>query len=271
MSWVCAFDLETIPCTESVGRLHGVANCDDDKAAELLGSKFPKLPLHSIACIGALLAERVEDHWQVRSLGAPHIGDRTEAELISAFAERLHALRPTLVSFNGHGFDLPVLRYRAMVNAIAAPGLSARPYYRRYDDSAVDLCDLLSSFDGRGKMGLDDLCKVLGLPGKPEGIDGSKVWEAVKEGRIADVSRYCESDIINTYRVWLRHELFRGALSKASYETSEADLMAYITARLEDRPHLRFMVEHLSVDTSSDASASRDQAPRSDGINVQSE
>ncbi len=88
----------------------------------------------------------------MRSLGAPHIGDRTEAELISAFADRLHALRPTLVSFNGHGFDLPVSRYRAMVNAIAAPGLSARPYYRRYDDSAVDLCDLLSSFDGRRIM-----------------------------------------------------------------------------------------------------------------------
>ena len=118
--------------------------------------------------LAPLLAERVEDHWQVRSLGAPHIGDRTEAELIAAFADRLQTLRPTLVSFNGHGFDLPVLRYRAMVNAIPAPGLSARPYYRRYDDSAVDLCDLLSSFDGRGKMGLDDLCKVLGLPGKPE-------------------------------------------------------------------------------------------------------
>ena len=130
-----------------------------------------------------------------------------------------------------------MLRYRAMVNAIAAPDLSARPYFRRYDDSAVDLCDLLSSFDGRSKMSLDDLCKVLGLPGKPERIDGSKVWEAVKEGRIGDVSRYCESDIINTYRVCLRHELFRGALTKASYEASAADLMAYITARLEDRPH----------------------------------
>ncbi len=100
---------------------------DDDKAAELLGSKFPKLPLHSIACIGALLAERVEDRWQVRSLGAPHIGDRTEAELIGAFADRLQALRPTLVSYNGHGFDLPVLRYRAMVNAIVTPGLSPVP------------------------------------------------------------------------------------------------------------------------------------------------
>ena len=242
MSWVCAFDLETIPCVESVGRLHGVPDCNDDKAADLLGSKFPKLPLHSVACIGALLAERVEDHWQVRSLGAPHIGDRSEAELIAAFADRLHALRPTLVSFNGHGFDLPVLRYRAMVNAIAAPGLSARPYYKRYDDSAVDLCDLLSSFDSRGKMGLDDLCKVLGLPGKPEGVDGGEVWKYVREGRIGEVSAYCETDIINTYRVWLRHELFRGALTQASFEASESDLMAYITARLEDRPHLRFMV-----------------------------
>ncbi len=101
-------------------------------------------------------------------------------------------------------------------------------------------------------MDLDDLFKVLGLPGTPEGIDGSKVWEAVKAGRIADVSRYCESDIINTYRVWLRHELFRGALSKSSYEASEADLMAYITARLEDRPHLRFMIESEMIPSATD-------------------
>ncbi len=242
-AWVCAFDLETIPCAETVGRLHGLDACDDDKAAELLGAKFPRLPLHRIACIGALFAEKTDYHWAVRSVGAPHIGDRSEADLIAAFAERLGSLRPTLVSFNGHGFDLPVLRYRAMVNSISAAGLSSRAYYRRYDDSAVDLCDVLSSFESRSKMKLDDLCRMLGLPGKPEGVDGAEVWDFVKDGRIADVSRYCETDIINTYRVWLRFELFRGALSKAGFEGSEADLRSYITARLDDRPHLRFMVE----------------------------
>ena len=239
MSWVCCFDLETIPCTDTLARLHGLNACDDDQAIELLGSRFPKLPLHRVAVIAALLAEREEGVWRVRSLGAPHIGQRSEAEFISAFSERVATLRPTLVSFNGNGFDLPVLRYRATVHGIPAPGLSARPYFRRYDDSHVDLCDHLANFESRSKVGLDDLCKMMGLPGKPAGIDGSKVWEAVREGRIQECADYGETDVVNTYRVWLRHELFRGAITTEQLDGSEADLRAYVEARVAERPHLR--------------------------------
>ena len=235
---MCAFDLETVPCTDTLGRLHGLDACDDDKAAELLGDKFAKLPLHRVAVIAALLAERVDGVWHTRSLGAPHIGQRSEAELISAFSERVQALRPTLVTFNGNGFDLPVLRYRAMVHGIPAPGLSARPYYKRYDDSHVDLCDHLANFESRSKVGLDDLCKMMGLLGKPQGIDGSKVWEAVREGRIQECADYGETDVVNTYGVWLRHELFRGALTQEQLDGSEADLRAYVEAKLGERPHL---------------------------------
>lgn len=240
---VVVFDLETIPCVDTLARLHGRETCSDDEAAEILGEKFPKLPLHKVAVLAALVAERVEGVWRIKSLGAPHIGERSEVDLISAFAARVDALRPTLVTFNGNGFDLPVLRYRAMVNGIAAPGLTSRPYFKRYDQAHVDLCDELASFQSNAKAALDDLCKMMGLPGKPVGIDGSKVWEHVRAGRIQECADYGETDVVNTYRVWLRYELFRGAITPEQMLESEADLTAFITARLLERPHLAFLIQ----------------------------
>ena len=178
----------------------------------------------------------------MRSLGAPHIGQRSEAELISAFVDRVGDLRPTLVGFNSHAFDLNVLRYRAMIHAIAAPGLNARGYFKRYDDSAVDLMEVLSGFDARSRMSLDDLARTMAFPGKPEGVDGSRVWDMFKEGRIEDVAHYCEADIVATYRLWLRYELFRGTLTKEGFDASEEDLTGFIRARLEERPHLASLV-----------------------------
>ena len=236
------FDLETVPCTETLARLHGRDALTDDETVEILGDKFPKLPLHKVAVLAALIAERIDGVWRVQSLGAPHIGERSEVDLISAFAARVDSLRPTLVTFNGNGFDMPVLRYRAMVNGIAAPGLTSRPYFKRYDQAHVDLCDELASFQTNAKTTLDDLCKMMGLPGKPEGIDGSKVWEHVRAGRIQECADYGETDVVNTYRVWLRYELFRGAITPEQMVASEADLTEFITSRLAERPHLAFLV-----------------------------
>ena len=240
---VIVFDLETVPCTDTVARLHGRDFLTDDEAAEILGEKFPKLPLHKVAVRAALIAERIDGVWRIQSLGAPHIGDRSEVDLISAFAARVDALRPTLVTFSGNGFDMPVLRYRAMINGIAAPGLVSRPYFKRYDQAHIDLCDELASFQSNAKASLDDLCKMMGLPGKPEGIDGSKVWDHVRAGRIQECADYGETDVVNTYRVWLRYELFRGAITQQQILDSEADLTSFITARLAERPHLRFLVK----------------------------
>lgn len=238
MAHVVVFDLETIPDLEAVSRVHGVDPHDDNRAQEIVGDKFCKLPLHRIACIGALIAESSDNGWIVRSLGAPHIGERSEADLIASFADRLHELRPCLVSFNGSGFDLPVLRYRAMVNCLSAPGLYARGYFKRYSDDAVDLCDVLASFTMQGKCKLDELARILGLPGKPDGVDGSKVAGYVAAGRIQEVADYCETDVVNTYRVWLRYELMRGALTEAAFEQSELSLTDFIDVRSADRPHL---------------------------------
>ena len=242
MSHVLVWDLETVPDLDAVRRLHGNAGATDDEAAELLGSQFPKLPLHQIVCIGALLAERSPGGFNVIALGAPHIGERDEAQLISDFATRIHQVRPQLIAFNGHGFDLPVVRYRAMMNYVSAPGLICRPYFNRYSDDCLDLCDALASFDGRGKLKLDDLCRVLGLPGKPEGTDGSNVAAMIAAGEVRQVANYCETDLVNTYRVFLRYELFRGGLDVGAFLDSERQLRSYLQQQLPVRPHLNWVM-----------------------------
>src|SRR5215831_11503857 len=125
-----------------------------------------------------------------------------------------------------------------MVHAVPAPGLSLRPYFNRYTEDAVDLCDVLSSFSFQGKATLHEMCRVMGLPGKPNGISGGEVEKYYREGRIREIADYCETDVVNTYRVWLRYELFRGRLSEGEFQASEAALIEYIKAHGNTKPHL---------------------------------
>jgi predicted PolB exonuclease-like 3'-5' exonuclease len=207
---VIVWDLETVPDLSAAARMLDIRLASEPEVREALGPGFPKHPLHKIVCIGALVASRQPEGWRVDAPGAPHTGERPEAELIKAFAERVGQLNPQLITWNGHSFDLPVLRYRAMVNRVAADGLQVRQYFHRFTDDAIDLCDVLGSYVPGVKVKLDEVTKILGLPGKPEGIDGSRVEEMVRTGQIEEVARYCESDVLSTYRIWLVYELFRG-------------------------------------------------------------
>lgn len=243
MTHAIIWDLETILDIPAYRRAYGSPEMTDEEAEAHHGDKFAKAPLHLIACIGAVVAERGEWGWRVQSIGAPHIGTRTEPEIIAAFVSKIEELRPQLVTFNGHGFDLPVLRYRAMVHSLAAPGLNCRNYYNRYSEDCLDLCDALSSFDGRSRVTLDALCRVLGLPGKPEGIEGSKVGEFVRSGRIQEVADYCETDVVNTYRLFLRYELFQGRITGEQHRASEADIDAFLRARIAEKPHFASLLD----------------------------
>jgi 3'-5' exonuclease len=168
----------------------------------------------------------------------PHTGERSEAELIKAFAERIGQLRPHMVTWNGHAFDLPVPRYRAMVNRVSAEGLQVRQYFHRFTEDALDLCDVLGSYVPGVKVKLDEVTKILGLPGKPEGIDGSRVEEMVLTGQMEEVAGYCESDVLNTYRVWLIYELFRGAITADQLTWSEGQILEFVANRKTNNPHL---------------------------------
>lgn len=228
---IVVWDLETVPDIEAFAKAKSLVGVPTHEARAAMGDAFPKLPYHKIICIGGLIATKIEDGWQAKSVGAPHVGTRTEADLIQSFVTRLEELSPRLVTFNGSSFDLPVLRYRAMKHSVSAPGLFRRPYFNRYTDDAVDLCDVLSSFDARAKVSLDELSKILGFPGKPEGLAGDQVEQYFDAGRIEDISNYCLSDVLNTYRIWLRYSLFTGSVTPQGYERSVASLEEIISGR----------------------------------------
>ena len=242
---VIVWDLETVPDLKAAARMYGLEESDEAKARDALGSGFPKHPLHSIACIGALVAKREDDGWRVSALGAPHIDERPEPELIKSFVDRIDQLKPQLITFNGNGFDLPVLRYRAMINRVVAPGLHARAYFNRYSNDAVDLCDVLGSFGASGKMKLDEISRILGLAGKPDGIDGGKVEAMIAAGKIDEVARYCETDVVNTYRLWLIYELFRGVMTQEQLGWSERQLRDYVRQSKPGNRHLQAAMDLL--------------------------
>jgi predicted PolB exonuclease-like 3'-5' exonuclease len=141
-----------------------------------------------------------------------------------------------MVTFNGHSFDLPVLRYRAMVSYVSGAGLLVRPYFHRYTEDALDLCDVFGSYSSGAKVKLDENCKIVGLPGKPSGIDGGEVEAMVRAGRIDEVAHYCEADVVNTYRLWLVYELFGGAITAEQLAFSEAQAAEFIRTRKADNP-----------------------------------
>jgi 3'-5' exonuclease len=87
------------------------------------------------------------------------------------------------------------------------------------------------------KVKLDDVSKILGLSGKPVGIDGSRVEEMVLAGQIEEVARYCETDVVNTYRVSLVYELFRGSITAEQLDWSEKQIREFAAIRRAANPH----------------------------------
>jgi len=232
MTPTLAFDIETIPDVAGLRRLHEIGpETPDKEVADMAllirrqqtgGSDFMPHHLHRVVTISCAL--RSGDSFKVFSLSEP---DASEAEIIQRFFDGIEKYTPQIISWNGGGFDLPVLHYRAMLHGVSAPrywdlGDDDREfkwnnYISRYHTRHLDLMDLLAMYQPRGYVPLDDLAKLLGFPGKL-GMDGSKVWDAYQNGQVTDIRDYCETDVVNTHLVYLRFQLMRGVLSKDQYE-----------------------------------------------------
>ena len=226
LSNVIAFDIETIPDVEFGRRLHGLEGLTDKQVGyvmqtrqrEQTGTEFLSLEQHRVVAIS--VAVRTGDGFEAWSLGEPGSG---EAELVRRFYDGIERYTPTLVSWNGSGFDLPVLHYRALRHSV-----QAHRYWQMGDHwRHIDLMDVLAGFQGRGRVGLDSMAQLLGLPGKL-GMSGEGVWEAHLEGRVEGIRNYCETDVINTYLVYLRFELVRGRLTHEEHERECAAVRSWL-------------------------------------------
>jgi len=241
MNQTLVFDIETIPDVEGLRKLHGLdAGVADRDVAEMAfqlrrqvsGSDFLPLHLHRVIVISCALRER--DSFKVWSLGES--GD-DEGVLIQRFFDGIEKYTPQLVSWNGGGFDLPVMHYRGLIHGVNAArywdmgegdykdsrDFKWNNYISRYHSRHLDLMDLLAMYQPRANAPLDQIAQLMGLPGKL-GMDGSAVWDAYQDGKIADIRNYCETDVANTYLVFLRFQLMRGALT-AEQHRAECDLV----------------------------------------------
>ncbi len=231
MTPTLVFDIETIPDTEGIKVLYGlppdtsaadVANLAFHQRRQQNGSDFLPLHQHRICAISCAL--RSNDGFKVWTLGN---ADSTEAEIIQRFFDGIEKYTPQIVSWNGGGFDLPVLHYRAMIHGIQASrywdlgeddkDFKWNNYISRYHMRHLDLMDVLAMYSPRANAPLDDIAQLCGFPGKL-GMDGSKVWDAFQRGEIEAIRNYCETDVANTHLVFLRFQLMRGHLTPAAYE-----------------------------------------------------
>lgn len=234
MTPILCFDLETIPDAAGLRRLGMFdADCDDASGVaaaqaarrESHGNDFFPHYLQRVWVIGCVF--RDHEGFRVRCLGEQHgASDAEEAARLRAFFKTIEKHTPQLVSWNGSGFDLPVLHHRAMLHGVAAPryweqgdddrDFKYNNYLSRYHSRHIDLMDVLSAYQGRAFAPLDAMSRLCGFGGKL-GVDGSKVYESFCNHQGEAVRAYCETDVVNTYLLYCRFRLLRGELSAEQY------------------------------------------------------
>jgi 3'-5' exonuclease len=241
------FDIETVPDVALGRRLHALGQLPDAQVAKAMfalrrqatGSDF--LPLEQQRVVAIACALRSRDGFSVWSLGQP---DAPEVELVQRFFDGIERFSPDLISWNGSGFDLPVLTYRALLGGIQAPRFwetgeadntfRFNNYLSRYHWRHTDLMDVLSGFQHRGRVSLSNIAQLLGLPGKL-GFDGAQVWPAWQAGDVVGIRRYCETDVLNTWLVYLRFAQLRGQLSREQHADEVTRVRSFLAGSGE--PH----------------------------------
>jgi 3'-5' exonuclease len=239
MTTTLVFDIETVPDIAGLRVLHDLSDklSDDDVAESAFqerraktGSDFLPLHLQKVIAISCVMRSNTgtTPHFKVWSVGGLQDDEGT---LIQRFFDGVEKFTPVLVSWNGGGFDLPVLHYRGLIHGVAAPrywdqgegdyadsrDFKWNNYISRYHARHTDLMDLMAMYQPRASAPLDALAKLCGFPGKL-GMDGSAVWGAYQRGELAAIRNYCETDVVNTWLVYARFQKMRGVIDETGYQ-----------------------------------------------------
>lgn len=252
---ILVFDIETIPDIESGRRLYQLEGLSEEEVYQAMialkraksGTDF--LPHHLQRIVAISLVFVNTQQIKVWSLGDE---SSSEQELISRFFKGIDQNTPTLISWNGSGFDLPVLHYRSLLHKITASmywesgenlqSFRWNNYLSRFHYRHIDLMDILAGYQNKAFAPLDEISTLLGFPGKM-GMNGAHVYEAYLNGNIKSIRDYCETDVLNTYCVYLRFELMRGTLSYEGYTQEMQRLRDYLKIESDKSPHLGEFLE----------------------------
>jgi predicted PolB exonuclease-like 3'-5' exonuclease len=255
------FDIETVPDGNVIPNLTGEKNEDIKVLREALSkyhleitggkSDFPRQPFWKVVAISFLEAdihrngrpgdEDYQEYYTFKRLESNRSDD--EGEMVSKFFEYFDRSRPRLVSYNGRTFDVPVLKYRAMAYGVSSKWLHKggdkwNSYNSRYSqDWHCDLLDALSDYGASARCKMNEVCSIMGFPGK-FGVDGSKVTDMYDDGKIDAIKQYCETDVLNTYLVYLRYQQHTGTLSLVDYNQAIEDILEFIKTEKTEKPYL---------------------------------
>jgi len=249
MNPTLVFDIETIPDVAGLRTLHELdARVSDAEVAEMAfqlrrqktGSDF--LPHHLQRVVAISCALREGDGFRVWSLGDLQ---EDEGSIIQRFFDGIDKYTPQLVSWNGGGFDLPVLHYRGLIHGVQCARywdmgeddkeFKWNNYISRYHERHTDLMDIIAAYDPRAFAPLTEIASLCGFPGKM-GMSGEQVWDNYIEGNIEAIRNYCETDVLNTYLIFLRYELMRGRKTRSGYDTECQKVREMLKA--EGKQHL---------------------------------
>lgn len=227
---ICVFDIETIPDTKLLQDIYDYKGSDKEIAQEAIkeqeaksGSGFLPHPFHKIVAISAVIADEFGTFRKVNSMEGAN-----EKELISDFLKFLDSHNPKLISFNGRSFDMPLLMIRALKYNLTCKAYFEvenrelnknkwENYRSRYSDRFhIDLMDSLSEFGAVRGLKLDHLCTMSGLPGKYD-VSGDQVMELYFNEELQKIKEYCESDVLNTYWLYLKYELLKSNVTSEDY------------------------------------------------------
>ena len=242
---ILVFDIETVPDFDAGKKLYNLQDLDvQDTVKAMLaiqrsknGSEFLPHFLHKIIVISVVVV--VNNKITVWSLG-DYQSD--EAELIKRFFAGIDKYRPVLISWNGSGFDLPVLHYRALLHKIISfvywdhgnndKEFKWNNYLSRYHYRHLDVMDILAAYQNRAFAPLDDLAVLLGFPGKI-GMHGDQVLANYLAEKLPEIRNYCEVDVLNTYCIYQRFELIRGNINHYEYDAIIQQLKDYLISENE--------------------------------------
>jgi len=231
---ILVFDIETVPDTVNGAKILGLRDLDDKDIIKAMehtqfqktGTMFQPLHLHKIVAISVLY----KNNEKISLLSLGEI-DSKECDLLRLFFSAIDKYQPQLVSWNGRGFDLPVIHYRSLLHGVSSIKYWDRGdddkefkwnnYHNRYHDRNLDLMDVLAAY--RKPAPLSDVAQLVGAPGK-YGIDGSKVTEYYLKNEIKIIRDYCETDVLNTYLVFLKFQMIANNISKNEYDELKQEI-----------------------------------------------
>jgi predicted PolB exonuclease-like 3'-5' exonuclease len=261
------FDVETVPCIETARTfLNLPANMPEAEVIEKLTAyhseitngqnEFFRQLFHKIVCVSFIAGviqplKGGKEKYTIKSIKTGGRNGENEEEILRAIFSYLNKHPSRLISFNGRGFDLPVLQYRAMKYGIDAKWIYNDGYYNynhRYSiEKHCDLLDMFSNFGASARVKMAEVAALFKVPCKINGIDGSNVYEMFKTGKVEEICNYCENDVIATYILYLRFMEHSGKLSAEGYNIVIDNLVALLKADAAPAHHTLFAEKFLAL------------------------